>query len=154
MQPAIPAARPIPNVKPVLATLFGIPAAIIVLAAARGEPAPVVGEGAGALIALWVVGSAMCALGMSSMRERFGVGRANLTGSPLGLLATALIFSGLFGWPLLLRPIADALGGSETVPLVRAAIVGVGAVMVVKWTIAWLSYLPGRAPTRHAVSAR
>ena len=148
MQSARPAARSVPNVKPVLATLFGVPAAVIVLAAARGEPAPLVGEGAAALIALWVLGSAMCALGISSMRERFGLGRANLTGSPLGLLATALIFSGLFGWPLLLRPIADALGGGESVPLVRAAIVGVGGVMVVKWTIAWLAYLPRHAASR------
>jgi len=154
MQPAIPAARSIPNIKPVAATLFGIPAAIIVLAAARGEPAPVVGDGVAALVAIWVLGSAMCALGMSSMRGRFGVGRANLTGSPLGLLATALILSGLFGWPLLLRPIADALGGAEGVPLTRAAIVGVGGVMVAKWMIAWLSYLPGRVARRDEVMAR
>jgi hypothetical protein len=154
MQPAIPAARSIPNGKPMLATVVGIPAAIIVLAAAGGEPAPVVGDGAGALIALWILGSAMCALGMSSMGSRFGVARANLTGSPLGLLATAFILSGLVGWPLLLRPIADALGGSDSVPLARAAIVGVGGVMVVKWMIAWLSYLPGGAPTRHGVPAR
>jgi hypothetical protein len=144
VQAAFSPVRPAPGLEPVLATLFGIPAAIIVLAAARGEPAPIVGDGAAALVALWVLGSAMCALGMRAMQLRFGQGRSNLTGSPLGLLATALILSGLFGWPLLLRPIADALGGAE-VPFVRAAIVGVGAVMALKWTIAWLSYLPRRA---------
>ena len=145
MQPATTAAPSIPNVKPIVATLFGIPAAAIVLAAARGEPAPVVGDGTGAIIALWVLGSAMCALGISSMRGRFGW-RSNLAGTPLGLLATVLLLSGIFGWPLLLRPIADALGGSQTVPLARAAIVGVGAVMVLKWAISWLAYLPGRSP--------
>jgi hypothetical protein len=139
-----------PGLKPILATLFGVPAVVIVLAALRGEPAPMVGDGVGALIALWVLGSAMCALGISAMRGRFGAGRANLTGTPLGLLATALVFSGLFGWPLLLRPIADALGGADGVPLVRAAIVGVGAVTAVKWTIAWLSYLPVPARPRIA----
>jgi hypothetical protein len=152
MQPAMTAAPSIPNVKPILATLFGIPAAAIVLAAARGEPAPVVGDGTPALIALWVLGSAMCALGISSMRARFGA-RANLTGTPLGLLATALLLSGIFSWPLLLRPIADALGGSETVPLARAAIVGVGTVMALKWAIAWLAYLPARAPRRARAAA-
>ena len=150
VQTATSAARPIPNLKPVLATLFGIPAAVIVLAAARGEPAPLVGDGAAALIALWILGSAMCALGISSMRGRFGVGRASLTGTPLGLLATGLLLSGLLGWPLLLQPIADLLGGAETVPLARAAIVAVGGVMALKWAIAWLSYLPRRAPARHA----
>ena len=138
--------------KPVVATLFGIPAAAIVLAAARGEPAPLVGDGTGAIIALWVLGSAMCALGISSMRGRFGW-RANLTGTPLGLLATAFLLSGIFGWPLLLRPIADALGWAETVPLARAAVVGVGAVMALKWVIAWLAYLPDRSTARRGAPA-
>ena len=130
--------------KPVVATLFGIPAAAIVLAAANGASAPLVGDSAAALVALWILGSLMCALGISAMRERFGIARANVAGMPLGLLATAFVFSGLFGWPLLLRPIVDALGGPESASLVRAAIVGVGAVMIIKWTIAWLSYLPQR----------
>lgn len=132
------------RLKPVVATLVGIPAAAIVLAAANGASAPLVGDGAAALVALWILGSAMCALGISAMRERFGFAPTNLLGMPLGLLATALVLSGLFGWPLLLRPIVDALGGPESASLVRAAIVGVGAVMAVKWTIAWLSYLPRR----------
>jgi hypothetical protein len=135
------------RLKPVVATLFGIPAAAIFLAAADGTRAPLVGDGAAALVALWVLGSAMCALGISAMRERFGYARANVVGMPLGLLATALVLSGLFGWPLLLRPIVDALGGPESASLARAAIVGVGSVMIIKWTIAWLSYLPrGSAP--------
>ena len=135
--------------KPVVATLFGIPAAAIVLAAADGTSATLVGDGAAALVALWILGSAMCALGISAMRERFGIARANAVGMPLGLLATALVLSGLFGWPLLLQPIVDALGGPAHASLSRAAIVGVGVVMVVKWTVAWLSYLPLR-PARAA----
>jgi hypothetical protein len=138
-------AAPPSRLKPVLATLFGIPAAAIVLAAVNGARAPLVGDGAAALLALWILGSAMCALGISAMRERFGYARANIVGMPLGLLATALVLSGLFGWSLLLQPIVDALGGPDSASLVRAAIVGVGAVMVAKWTIAWLSYLPRRS---------
>ena len=130
------------RLKPVIATLFGIPAVAIVLAAANGTSLPIVGDGASALVALWILGSLMCSLGISAMRERFGIGRANLVGMPLGLLATALVLSGLCGWTLLLQPIVDALGGPDPATLTRAAIVGVGLVMVVKWTIAWLSYLP------------
>ena len=132
------------RLKPIVATLFGVPAAAIVLAAVEGTSAPLVGDGTAALVALWVLGSAMCALGISAMRERFGIGRANAAGMPLGLLATALVLSGLFGWTLLLKPVVDALGGPGSATLARAAIVGVGIVMVVKWAIAWLSYLPRR----------
>lgn len=130
------------RLKPVIATLFGIPAVAIVLAAANGTSLPIVGDGAAALVALWILGSMMCSLGISAMRERFGIGRANLVGMPLGLLATALVLSGLFGWTLLLQPIVDALGGPGSASLTQAAIVGLGLVMVVKWTVAWLSYLP------------
>jgi len=129
--------------KPILATLLGIPAAIIVVTAAYGSGAPLVGDGAVALVALWILGSAMCAFGISAMRERFGLARPNLLGMPLGILATALVLSGLLGWPALLSPIADALGvqgGADA--LTRAAIVGVGLVMLAKWMIAWFSYLP------------
>jgi hypothetical protein len=135
--------RPVANVKPIVATVVGIPAAAIVLAAVNGTSLPIVGDGVGAVIALWLLGSVMCAFGISSMRDRFGLGRADLVGLPLGLLATALLLSGVFGWALLLQPIADVMAGpGVTVSLQRAAIVGVGGVMVAKWAIAWLSYLP------------
>ncbi len=139
-----------PRVKPILATLIGIPAAVIVLSAATGTTAPLVGEGTAALLALWILGSAMCALGISAMRERYGFVGSNMVGMPLGLLATGLVLSGLFGWPLLLQPIVGVLGGSGTVSFTRAAIVGVGAVMALKWAIARLSYVPGSHAVRGA----
>lgn len=138
--------RPAMEVRPILATLVGIPAAIIVVAAARGIELPIVGADSTALIALWILGTVMCGWGLSSMGARYGLRRATLVGLPLGLVAIALVLSGLFGWPLLLQPIADALAGSgEAVSLERAAIVGVGLLMTAKWLIAWLAYLPDRA---------
>ena len=135
--------RPVANTRPILATLVGIPAAAIVLAAVNGTSLPIVGDGTGAIIALWILGSIMCAFGIASMRDRFGLAKADLVGLPLGLLATALLLSGILGWTLLLQPIADAMAGpGGTVSLQRAAIVGAGGVMVAKWAIAWLSYLP------------
>ena len=134
---------PAGNVRPILATLVGIPAAVIVLAAVNGTSLPIIGDGTGAVIALWLLGSVMCAFGIGSMRDRFGLARADLVGLPLGLLATALLLSGVFGWALLLQPIADAMAGpAGSVSLQRAAIVGVGVLMVAKWAVAWLSYLP------------
>jgi hypothetical protein len=131
------------NGLPILATVVGIPAAAIVLAAAGGREIPVVGSERAGLIALWVLGSVMCAWGIRSMRLRFGYGLANLAGMPLGLLATACIFSALFGWPALLQPVAAALGGAGApASFDRAAIVAVGVVMAVKWAIAWLAWLP------------
>jgi hypothetical protein len=132
------------EVRPIVATVVGLLAVAIVSAAAGGSSMPVLGDGVGLLIGLWVVGSVMCALGMSAMRARYG-GRYGIFGSPFGLLATLLLFSGLFGWGLLLDPVARALGGSgQPVSYARAAVVAVGAVMAVKWVIAWFAYLPRR----------
>ena len=131
------------NTLPILATLVGIPAAAIVLAAAAGREIPLLGSERAGLIALWILGSVMCAWGIASMRSRFGYGRANLAGMPLGLLATACIFSALFGWSALLQPVANALGSAEApASFDRAAIVMVGAIMALKWAIAWLAWLP------------
>ena len=138
-------ARPAPslNAAPIVATIFGIPAALIVVAALTDASLPIVGSGRGALIGLWILGSLMCGQGITAMRGRFGLLKASLIGMPLGVLATALIFSAFFGWTPLLQPIANAMAGSgPAVSLDRAAIVGVGAIMVVKWSIAWTSYLP------------
>lgn len=132
------------NAGPIVATLLAIPAAIIVLAALDGRDLPVLGGGRGQLLGLWLVGSIMCGQGIYAMRQRFG-GVGMLAGLPFGLVNTALIISALFGWPLLLTPIADAIrGAGPAVSLDRAATVGAGAVMVVKWTIAWISFLPRR----------
>jgi hypothetical protein len=140
-------ARPTPafNARPIVATVLGIPAMAIVVAALNDSALPIVGSGRGALLGLWLLVSLMCAQGIASMRDRFGLARASLVGMPLGVLATAFIFSALLGWTPLLASIADAMAGSgQAVSLDRAAIVGVGAVMVIKWTIAWSSYLPRR----------
>jgi hypothetical protein len=82
----------------------------------------------------------MCARGIVAMRERFGIGRASLIGAPLGIVGSLLLISGVMNWPLLLQPIANVMGSD--VSLQRAAIAGVGTIMLIKWTIAWTSYWP------------
>ena len=135
-------ARPAPafNAGSIVTTIVGIPAVVIVVAALNDTSLPIVGSGRGALIGLWILVGVMCGQGIASMMGRFGSVRPFLIGAPFGILALALILSALFGWTLLLQPIANAMGPS--VSLDRAAIVGVGAIMVVKWAIAWTSYLP------------
>jgi ABC-type cobalamin transport system permease subunit len=79
------------NAAPIVATIFGIPAVVIVVAALNDASLPIVGSGRGALIGLWILVSLICSQGIASMRDRFGLGRASLVGLPLGILATALI---------------------------------------------------------------
>jgi hypothetical protein len=146
MQDSVSVSRqPGAGLKPVAATLVGIPVAVIVISAASGSNPPLVGSDRWALIVLWLLGSWMCGYGIAAMRDRYGLGRAVLVGLPLGLINLALILSALLGWSALLQPIADALGAAgEPASLDRAAIVAVGVVMAAKWAIAWLAYVPRR----------
>ncbi len=136
---------PTVGAKPVLATLVGIPVAVMALAAAHAEPVPVLGSYEAGLVALFVLGSVMCSWGIQAMAARHGYLRASLVGAPIGIVNLALIVSGLFGWTLLLGPATAALGGEEVATPARAAIVSLAALMAVKWAIAWLAYLPRAA---------
>jgi hypothetical protein len=146
MQSATAKNAPAFEIRPITATLVGIPAAAIVLAALNDSSLPIFGSGRSALIWLWFLASIMCGMGLASMGDRFGILRASALGAPFGLGALALIVSALAGWDALLKPIAEAMRGSgPAVSLDRAAIAGVGAIMVAKWAFAWLCYLPRRS---------
>jgi hypothetical protein len=134
------------NADPIVATILGIPAAFIVIAALGDSAVPVLGAGTGAVVGLWVLATLMCARGLTAMKGRTDLAVVIAGGALLGILATFLLLSDFFGWPLLLQPIADAIGGSgRPATFDRAAIAGVGAIMVVKWAIAWTSCLPRKA---------
>ncbi len=148
---AMTAARmPTVGAKPLLATIVGIPVALIVLAAARGEPVPVVDSYEAGLVALFILGSAMCTWGMQAMASRYGYLRASAVGLPLGVVNLLLILSGLLGWTALVGPVQDALGAAGTVSAARASVVALGVVMAAKWAIAWLAYLPRALAGRSA----
>jgi hypothetical protein len=131
------------NADPIVATVFGIPAAVIVLAALNGSSLPLLGSGTGAVVGIWILGTVMCARGLAAMRGRSDLALMIAGGAVLGVLAMFLLLSDFFGWSLLLQPIAEVLGGSaEPASFDRATIVGLGVLMIVKWSIAWTSYLP------------
>jgi hypothetical protein len=131
---------------PVVATILGIPAALIVIAALADSSLPVLGNGTGAVAGLLILGNLMCARGIAAMKGRFDLAAAIVGGVAFGILAMFLLVSDFFGWPILLQPIANALGGSgQPATFDRATIVGMGAIMVVKWSIAWTSYRPRKS---------
>jgi hypothetical protein len=55
------------EVRPIVATIIGIPAASMVLAAVTDSSLPIVGSGRGALIGLGILVSIMCGQGIASM---------------------------------------------------------------------------------------
>ena len=59
MEPAIQVSWPATGLRPLAATLFGIPAVVIVIAAASRTVAPVVGVG-GIVIVKWTIAWLLC----------------------------------------------------------------------------------------------
>jgi hypothetical protein len=119
-------------------TIAVLVASVIAWFAMTEAEIPVFGGARTALVAVALIGVVGCAVG--------GVGNAPalgwtnpmvLIGTALGILAGVVILSGLIGWEMVLDPIGRVAPIRELVApsAERLAIVGVVAIMVVKWLI-------------------
>ena len=134
-------ANPVPyTAGSVASTALGVLAAFLVFAVATGRTLPLVAGPRGAFWVLAVIGLAMCGLG--------GIGRTATTlgwthpltlfGIALGVLALALAAAVAAGRTSFLLPLAGWTGsGTAAAPFAaeRAAVVALGALMLVKWTV-------------------
>jgi len=123
----------------IIATVFGLAAAGIVWSSLAGTP--VFGSDRAALIALVVVGFAMCA--------GSGIGNpagTTLPGGPLAIVAGAagvmtlvVLVSVIAGWNAVLDPLAGVIYGTgSTATADRVGVVLVGALIAVAWVAATL----------------
>ncbi len=106
----------------IITLVLGLIAAGLVFMVLTGRDVPIVGNGAGALLALGVIGIAMCALsGIGSVQSTFGWGHPlTILGSILGVLAVLIVALPLLGVQLPL--VADT----------RAAVLALAVIMLVK----------------------
>ena len=119
-------------------TLLVAVALAVAVAAVTRDDLPLVGTGAGALIAVALVGMAGCAVGGISQASVQGwTSPAIVLGVVLGLLALLIVAAGLGGWDTVLQPVAAIVPGdaSGRSPL-QLAIYGLGLLILVKWFVA------------------
>lgn len=112
--------------------------AVAFLALTR-DSLPLIGTGAGALLAVAVIGMAGCAVGGISQAPALGWTAPTIVlGVVLGVLAFVIIGAGLFGWNTLLEPIGRFVPGQGvgTVETVRTAIFALAVLIAAKWLIA------------------
>ncbi|HSW41882.1 MAG TPA: hypothetical protein VLM76_05185 [Patescibacteria group bacterium] len=119
-------------------TVLVIVALGIAVAAVTRDDLPLVGTGAGALVAVAVIGIAGCAVGGVSQAPVAGwTSPTIILGIMLGVAALVVVASGVFGWSGVLQPVAQFVPGqAETLAPARVAIVALGAIIAVKWLIA------------------
>ncbi len=106
----------------IITLVLGLLAAGLVFMVLTGRDIPIVGNGAGALLTLGIIGIAMCTLsGIGSVQSTLGwTHPLTIAGSILGVLALLVVALPLFGVRLPL--IADT----------RSAILALAAIMLVK----------------------
>lgn len=106
----------------VITLALGLLAAGLVLMILMGRDVPIVGNGAGALLTLGIIGMAMCALsGIGSVQSTLGWAHPlTILGSILGVLALLIVVLPLLGVQLPL--LADT----------RAAVLALAVIMLIK----------------------
>ena len=88
--------------------LFVVASLVVAALALTGRTVPLVGAGRGALIAVAVLGLSGCAVaGVSQTNTYSWTHPVMLIGVALGVVATAVILAGIFGWDGVVRPLAS-----------------------------------------------
>jgi hypothetical protein len=117
----------------IISLVLGLLAVGLVFMVISGRDVPIVGNGAGVLLALGVIGMAMCALsGIGTVQGTLGWGHpVTIIGSILGVLALLIVVLPLVG--VKLPMVADtraAVLALSVIMLVKVGLMGVGRFIV------------------------
>lgn len=123
----------------IFATLLGFAAAAIVLATVFGARLPLIGSDRAALVALVVVGFAMCIVGGWATGGAPPAGPSAVVGSAAGMAALVVFFAVISNWTAVLDPIAGILYGTRSVGMSdRVGVLAIGVLIAVSWTASTL----------------
>ena len=113
----------------IITLALGLLAAGLVFMVLTGRDVPIVGNGAGALLALGIIGMAMCTLsGIGSVQSTLGwTHPLTIAGSILGVLALLIVVLPLLGVQLpLVADTRSAVLALTIIMLVKVGLMGVG----------------------------
>ena len=107
---------------------------------------PLLGAGAGLLIAVGIVGLASCAVGGIGAVTEFDLTQPRiLIGTVLGILALLILVAGLLGWTAPFQPLVQLVPGeAASVSAVQLASLALAIVIAAKWLIALAASLVAR----------
>ncbi len=129
--------------KPFDASFFGGTALMLISlglawAAVTRTELPVLGSGAGVLLAVGIVGMAACAVGGIGTVSEFDLTQPHiLIGTVLGILALLIVVAGLAGWTAPFQALVQLVPGeAASVSAAQLAALALALVIAVKWLIA------------------
>lgn len=121
----------------IVATLLGLVAAGIVWATLAGAPLPVLGD-RGALVALVVVGFAMCVTSGWGSTGSVPSGPLATIAAVSGILTLVVLGAVVFGWTAVIDPFAGVFYGSQSVVADKVGVLMVGILLAISWLAATL----------------
>jgi len=126
------------------ATFFGgtvltLLALALAWAAVTRTQLPILGTGAGVLMAMGVVGLAACAVGGIGTVTEFDLTQPRiLIGTVLGIVALLIVVAGLLGWTAPFQPLVQLVPGeTAAVTAVQLATLALAILIAAKWAIAF-----------------
>jgi hypothetical protein len=121
----------------IVATVLGLLAAAIVWASLAGIPLPMLGE-RGALVALVIVGFAMCATSGWGSTGSIPSGPLSVIAAVSGILTLVVLGAVIFGWTALIDPVSGVFYGDQSVAADKVAVLMVGILLAISWLAATL----------------
>jgi len=126
----------------IVATLLGLVAAAIVWATLSGTPLPLLGSDRAALIALVVIGFAMCVTSGWGANGTIPTGPLSILAAVAGILTVVVLGAVIFGWGFVIDPIAGVFYGSgSTVAADKVGVLMVGILLAISWLAATMRQL-------------
>ena len=126
----------------IVATLLGLVGAAIVWATLTGTPIPLLGSDRAALVALVVIGFAMCATSGWGSNGSIPTGPLSILAAIAGILTLVVLGAVIFGWGFVIDPIAGVFYGSgSTAGADRVGVLAVGILLAISWLAATIRQL-------------
>jgi len=135
-------------------TVLALVAIGLAWAAVTRTELPVLGSGAGLLLAVGAVGLAACAVGGVGTVTEFDISQPRiLIGTALGIVALAIVVAGLLGWTAPFQPLVQLVPGeAASVSAVQLASLALAGLIAAKWVIATiLTIVTPAAPAAPAI---
>lgn len=126
----------------IVATLLGLVGAAIVWATLTGTPIPLLGSERAALVALVVIGFAMCATSGWGANGTIPTGPLSIVAAVAGVLTVFVLGAVIFGWGFVIDPISGVFYGSgSTASADRVGVLAVGMLLAISWLAATIRQL-------------
>ena len=125
-----------------VATFIGLVIAGIVWATMANTPIPLLGSDRAALVAVVVLGFAMCVASGWGSTGQLPTGPLSIVAAISGVLTLVVLGAVIFGWTAILDPLAGVVyGTSPSASVDKVGVLAVGVLIAISWLAATIRQL-------------